>query len=152
MRNGPGGLTWRVVSVLWLTEPLVPVTCRMYVPVEASGVVVKLMGELASPPAGGVTVCGSVTAIPVGAFPTHEAEKITGELKLPREFTVTEVPPLSPGIVETVSEVGVTEKSGMNAGVAALITGARTVGWPAIATSISVEWETTPFDAVTRSV
>jgi len=137
--------------VLWLTEPLVPVTCRMYVPVEASGVVVKLMGELASPPAGGVTVCGSVTAIPVGSFPTQEAEKITGELKLPREFTVTELPPFSPGIVETVSEVGATEKSGMYTGANG-VTGARTVGWPAIATSISVEGETTPFDAVTIRV
>ena len=122
--------------MLWLTEPLVPVTCRMYVPVEASGVVVKPTGELASPPAGGVTVCGRVTAIPVGAFPTHEVEKITGELKLPNEFTVTEVSPLSPEIVETVSELGVTEKSGMDAGAAGLITGARTVGVPSIVTMI----------------
>jgi len=44
------------MSVLWLIEPLVAVTCAMYVPVGVSAVVVNEIGELASPPAGGVTV------------------------------------------------------------------------------------------------
>ena len=61
------------------------------------------IGEAAWPPAGGVTVCGMLIAMPVGALPSQEVEKVTGALKLPREFTTTLVPPPSPGIVETVS-------------------------------------------------
>jgi hypothetical protein len=117
----------------------------MKVPVDASDVVVNPMGELASPPAGGVTDCGRLTAMPVGALPTQETENVTGELKPPREFTVTEVPPLSPGIVDTVSEDGLTEKSETT-------TGARTDGVPAIVTWIWVECESTLFVAVTMSV
>jgi hypothetical protein len=99
------------MSVLWLKEPLVAVTCAMKVPVDAIEVVVNPIGELASPPAGGVTDCGRFTPIPVGALPTHETEKVTRALNPPCEFTITLVPPLSPGIVETVSEDGVIEKS-----------------------------------------
>ena len=77
-------------------------------------------------------------AMPVGAFPTQEVEKVTGALNPPREFTTTPVPVLSPGIVETVSEVGVTEKPpGIIAGAGA--TGARTASVPEIMTGISVE-------------
>jgi hypothetical protein len=108
----------------------------MKVPVDAIAVVVNSIGELASPPGGGVTVCGMLTLMPVGALPTHETEKLTGELKLPRELTVTEVPASSPGMVDTVSDVGVTEKSGIIAGEG--VTGARTatVPSPSIMTGI----------------
>jgi hypothetical protein len=58
-------------------------------------------------------------------------------LKLPREFTTTLVPPLRPGIVDTVSVDGRTEKSWMGAAVG--VTGAKTVGVLAIMTGISVE-------------
>jgi len=84
-----------------------------------------------------MTVCGRLMAMPVGAFPTQEVEKVTGALNPPREFTKTLVPALSPGIVETVSEVGVTEKSGITAGAGA--TGARTASVPETMTGISVE-------------
>jgi hypothetical protein len=53
------------------------------------------------------------------------------------ELTTTEVPPLSPGIVDTVSEVVVSEKSGIMAGAG--VTGARTASVPEIMTGISVE-------------
>jgi len=135
--NGPGEFIKRVMSVLWLTPPLVAVTCAMKVPVDAVAVVVNSIGELASPPAGGVTVCGTLTLMPVGALPTQDTENVTGELKPPREFTTIEVPPLRPGMVETVSEDGATEKSGIIAGAGA--TGARTVNVPEIVTGISVE-------------
>lgn len=125
------------MSVLWLTEPLVAVTCAMKVPVDAIEVVVNSIGELASLPAGGVTVCGTMTPMPVGALPTQETENVTGELNPPSELTTTEVPPLSPRIVDTVSEVGVTEKSGIVAGAG--VTGARTDGVASIVTTISVE-------------
>jgi len=49
----------------------------------------------------------------VGALPTQDVEKVTGSLKLPREFTATLVPPLSPGIILSVSVEGVSEKSFM---------------------------------------
>jgi len=137
------------MSVVWLTEPLVAVTCRMKVPVDAIDVVVNPIGELASPPAGGVTDCGRSTATPVGALPTQEAENVTVELNSPREFTTTEVPPLSPEIVDTVSDDGLTEKSRMADRVTA---GARTDGVPAIVTWTWVEWEITPFVAATVSV
>ena len=115
--------------MLWLTPPLVAVTCTMKVPVEANAVVVNSIGELASPRTGGVTDCGRMMPIPVGAFPTQEAEKVTGELNPPRLFTTILLSPLSPGITDTVSEDGLTAKSegGVN-------TGARTAGVPTIVT------------------
>ena len=76
-------------------------------------------------------------ATPVGALPTQEAEKVTGELNPRSELTTTVVPALSPRMVETVSEVGVTEKSGIISGAGA--TGARTANVPEIMTVISVE-------------
>jgi len=88
--------------------------------------------------------------MPVGALPTQDVENVTGALKLPTEFTTTLVPPLRPGIVDTVSVDGCTEKSGMGAAVG--VTGARTAIEPEITTGISVEWEVTPLVAVTSSV
>jgi len=55
--------------------------------------------------------------MPVGALPTQEVEKVTGALKLPREFTTTLVPPLRPGIVNTVSADGCSEKSEIVTGI-----------------------------------
>ena len=43
-----------------------------------------------------MTVWGMVMPMPVGAFPTQEAEKITGELNPPTELTITVVDPLRP--------------------------------------------------------
>ena len=113
--------------------------------------VVKESGELASPPTGGVTVCGTFTPIPVGAAPTQDTAKLTGLLNPPSEFTITLVPPLIPGIVDTVSADGLMEKSPPFTGVTG-VTGARTVGVLPIMTGISVEWEITPFVAVTSRV
>jgi len=84
------------MSVLWLTDPLVPVTCSTKLPVDPVEVVVKPTDEVAKPLAGGVTVCGRVILMPVGALPTQEAEKVTGELKPPTELTTTSVDPLKP--------------------------------------------------------
>jgi hypothetical protein len=80
--------------------------------------------------------------MPVGALPTHEVEKATGELKPPSEFTSTVVPALKPSSTDTVPEEGVIEKSGGP-------TGARTDGVPAIVTESCVEWVITPFVAAT---
>jgi len=113
-------------------------------------VVVNEIGELASPPTGGVTVCGMLTLMPLGALPTHETEKVTGPLNPPTESTTTLVPPLRPGIVDTVLADGRIENSWM--GAAEGVTGARTAGMLPIITGISVECEITPLDAVTRSV
>lgn len=123
----------------------------MNVPVDPIAVVVNSMGELASPPAGGVTDCGIRIPIPVGALPTQEAEKVIGELNPPSEVTTTLVPPLSPGITDTVSVDGLTEKSGPFIGVTG-VTGARTNGVPATITGIWVECAMTPLLAVTLSV
>jgi len=136
------------MSVLWLTPPLVPVTCKTYVPVEAVDVVVNPMGELASPPEGGVTLGGRFIPIPDGALPTHAAENVIGALNPFIDCTATEVPPPSPGIVDTVSDVGVMLKSGPFTATAG-VTGASTTGAPAITTGIVVVWTTTPLDAVT---
>ena len=131
------------MSVLWLTSPLVAVTCRMYVPAGVSAVVVKAMGELASPPVGGVTVSGTNTAMPVGALPTQDTEKDTGELNPPSEFTMTLVPLDNPEVVDTVSTEGVIEKSPSFS----IVPGAMP-----IMMGISVELETAPLVAVTKSV
>lgn len=96
IHDGPGLFTCRVTSVLWLTGPLVPVTWSTKLPVEPVGVVAKLTDELAVPPGGGDTVCGIVIPIPVGAFSTQDAEKVTGELNPPTESTITFVEPLRP--------------------------------------------------------
>lgn len=82
--------------MLWPTDPLVPVTRRVKLPVDPVDVVVNPTTELATPPGGGVTDCGMVTLMPVGASPTHEVENVTGELKPPREFTSTLVDVLRP--------------------------------------------------------
>lgn len=71
-------------------------TCSVKLPVDAIEVVMKPTDELPTPPGGGVTVCGSVMLMPVGALPTQEAEKVTGELKPPTELTTTSVDPLRP--------------------------------------------------------
>ena len=113
--------------------------------------VVNWIGELASPPARGVTVCGIATLTSLGAVPTQETEKTTGALNPPIEFTVTDVPAFNPGIVEMVSDVDATEKSGKIWGVVG-VTGARTPTVPETTTGIWVMWETTPFVAVTMSV
>jgi hypothetical protein len=96
MHCEPGEFTCNVTSVLWLTPPLVPVTCATKVPVEPVEVVVNPRVELAVPPGGGVTACGIVMPMPVGALPTHEVEKVTGELNPPTEFTSTVVDVLRP--------------------------------------------------------
>jgi hypothetical protein len=106
----------------------------MYVPVDAIAVVVNPIGELASPPAGGVTDCGMLTAMPVGALPIQDVEKVTGALKPSYEFTIMLIPTLSPGVVETVSEEELTTKSD-----AVAVTGASTDGVPAIVVEIRVE-------------
>ena len=107
----------------------------MKAPIDAVAAVVNAIAELASPRGGGVTVCGILIVTPVGAAPSHDAEKLTGELNPPSEFTIIEVPPLRPGITATVAEDDSTEKSGD----AATGTGARTDGVPAMVTIISVE-------------
>jgi len=114
---------------------------------------VKPIGELASPPTGGVTVGGRVIPMPVGAFPTQEAEKVTGALNPLTEFTVTALALFRPGVVETVSDVGLIVKSPPLTGTGtAGVTGARTANVPAIATGIAVVWVSMPLDAVTTRV
>ena len=120
---------------------------------DESAVVVKPIGELASPPDGGVTVGGRVIPMPEGAFPTQDAEKVTGALNPLTEFTVTAAALFRPGVVETVSAVGVTVKSPMFTGAGtAGVTGANTANVPAIATGIVVVWVSIPLDAVTTMV
>jgi len=131
------------MSVLWLTPLLVAVTCRMYVPAGVSAVVVNEMGELASPPVGGVTVSGTKTAMPVGALPTQDTANDTGALNSPSEFTMILVPLDNPGVVETVSAEGVIEKSSLFSIVPGVFP---------IMTGIWVELETAPQVAVTKSV
>jgi hypothetical protein len=84
------------MSVLWLTDPLVPVTWSMKLPVDPVEVVVNPTEELPTPPGGGVTVCGRLMLTPVGALPTQDAENMTGELKPPTELTTTSVDTLKP--------------------------------------------------------
>ena len=108
-------------------------------------VVVNEIGEVASPSGGGVTDCGTLILTPVGAAPTHEVEKVTGELNPPIEFTIMDVPPLRPSMTDTVPEDGLIEKSWA-------VTGARIAGVPVMATVTSVEWAITPLVAVMMSV
>jgi len=130
--------------------------------VDASAVVVKPIEELASPPDGSVTVDGRAIPMPVGTFPIQDAEKVTGALNPLTEFTVTAVALFRPGVVETVSDVGVIVKSPMltGAGTAGVtgtmgVTGAGTANVPPIppiATGMVVVWERTPLVAIiTRS-
>ena len=108
-------------------------------------VVVNPSVELAVPPGGGVTDCGIVIPMPVGALPTHEAENVTGELNPPSELTSTVVEVLSPWMTATFPEDGERAKSGTD-------TGAKTAGVPDIVTTMSVECEMTPFVAVSTRV
>ena len=55
MHIAPGEFTWRLMSVLCATEPLVPVIWSTKAPVEAVPVVEIPTVELAALPGGGVT-------------------------------------------------------------------------------------------------
>jgi hypothetical protein len=80
-------------------------------PVEAADVVVIPIGELAAPPGGGVIGEGKAKLTPDGAFPIHEAVKVTGALNPPVEVTIIVDELLSPSTIETDDEAAVIEKS-----------------------------------------
>lgn len=89
---GPGGavvvppvvvataFSWIPTFALCVNEPLVPVTDRVKVPVEAEELTLTVSVEVAVPPEGGVTGPGSVMETPEGAVPAHEYVKVTAEL------------------------------------------------------------------------
>ena len=58
--------------VLCVNEPLVPVTDRVKVPVDAEELTLTVSVEVAVPPEGGVTGPGRVMETPEGAVPAHE--------------------------------------------------------------------------------
>ena len=110
----------------------------MYSPVDRPDKDVNVIAELVWPPGGGVIGCGTFATMSVGALPTHETENVTGELNPWNESTITVVPVLSPGLRDSVSVVGLIEKSGSGPTYEG-VTGARTGGVPAITTEIWVE-------------
>ena len=101
--------------------------------------------ELAEPPGGGVTGCGSMMLTPVGVLPTQAVENEIGALNSPTEFTTTFADVLSPCVVEMVEDDGVMVKSGI------ADTGTRTAGTPTTFTVTSVEWVIPRPEAVIRS-
>ena len=69
--------------------PPVPVILNVYVPATAVDVTVICKLEVAVPPAGGVTDKGLKEYVtPVGVDPDHAPDRLTGELKLPEDFTL----------------------------------------------------------------
>ena len=110
----------------------------MYSPVDRPDKDVNVIAELAVPPAGGVTDCGVLAMMSVGALPIQETENVTGALNPWNEFTITVVPVLSPGLRDSVSVVGLIEKSGSGPTYAG-VTGARTGGVLPITAEIWVE-------------
>ena len=89
-----GSLTVSDMSILWVNDPLVPVTVKVYV----AGVVVALTEivsvDVAVPSAGGVTeVALNAVVTPSGA---PETERLTAELKPFNEVTVMVEMPESP--------------------------------------------------------
>jgi len=67
---------------------------------------------------------------PVGELPTHEVEKVTGELKLPTDSTTMSVEALNPWVAVIDDDEGLTAKSG----AAATVTGTRMAGTPGMLT------------------
>ena len=118
------------MSVPCVTDPLVPVTRSVKLPIDAAEVVVIAIGELAAPPGGGVMGDGNAKVIPDGAFPIQEAVKVTGPLNPPVEVTTIVAELLSPSIIGTVDMDDDRAKlapGGITAGVVLMITGTFTI-------------------------
>lgn len=97
---------------LWVRLPLIPVILNVKLPGEAPGAALNDNGDVAVPPAVGVTGVESVNVTPAGAVPTHDPVSVTGTLKLLIEVIVIVaelLPPCAIDIVEVEEEI---EKSG----------------------------------------
>ena len=97
------------------------------------------------PSAGTVTGPGRLTATPLGATPLQSAPRLTEELNQLTEVSTIVADAAVPGAKDITAGDGWVTKSGTT-------TGARTDGVAAIVMLISVECETDPLTAVTRSV
>ena len=73
---------------MWLSDPLVPVTRSVKLPIEALTPALIVKVEVAVAPEGGVIGVGSEKATSVGAAPTQEGDKVTDELKPLSEVTL----------------------------------------------------------------
>jgi len=79
-----------------VSDPLVAVTLNVKVPTEAIELAMKVSGELAAPPDGGVIGDGSEKVTPAGAVPTHEAVNVTPDEKPLSEVAVIVAEPVPP--------------------------------------------------------
>jgi len=74
-------------STVCVNDPLVAVTLRVYVPVEAVLPALMVRVELAEPPGVGVIGLGKLKLTSAGAVPTHEAASPTCEVKPSKAVT-----------------------------------------------------------------
>ena len=105
--------------------------------------------EDALPPAGTMTELGSPKVTPVGATPYQDAENVTVELSPLSDERVTVAASDVLGARYIATGAGWTVELIAKSGI---ITGARMEGVLAMVTTISDEWETSPFVAVSTSV
>jgi hypothetical protein len=108
-----------------------------------SAVIVKVVDAL--PSAGTVTGPGRFTVTPLGATPLQSAPRLTEELNQLTEVSTIVADTAVPGVKVIAAADGWAMKSGTT-------TGAKTDGVAAIVMLISVECETVPLTAVSRSV
>jgi hypothetical protein len=108
-----------------------------------SAVIVKVVDAL--PSAGTVTGPGRFTVTPLGAAPLQSAPRLTEELNQLTEVSTIVADAEVPGVKVITAGDGCVMKSGTT-------TGAKTDGVAAIVILISVECETVPLTAVSRSV
>ena len=84
----------------------------MYVPTLDPCPAETVSVDVAAAFAGGVIGLGRLNVTPLGAVPSHETDKATGELKPSCERTVTTELPDDPWLIEITVGVAPTEKSG----------------------------------------
>lgn len=105
------------MSAVCVSEPLVPVTCRVKAPVDALELAAMVMVDDAVLPAGGVTGLAILKVTPVGAAPSQEGVSVTAELNPLTEVTVIKEPALEPWTTETPTGAAAIKKSGVAAAI-----------------------------------
>ncbi len=101
------------MSAVCVSEPLVPVTCRVKAPVDALELAAMVMVDDAVLPAGGVTGLAILKVTPVGAAPSQEGVSVTAELNPLTEVTVIKESALEPWTTETPMGAAAIKKSGV---------------------------------------
>jgi hypothetical protein len=108
MEKSGGGFRLSVNTALRVCELLTPLTVTVYAAAGAVDNVVTVRVDVVDPPAGGVTAAGETPQVTVGVTGDTAQARVTAELKLLSELTVTVDDVLLPATV--VTDTGATDR------------------------------------------